>query len=169
MRLRQYNPTDFSYISQWVDSPRVHALWCANVIPYPVTAENFHALLAENAARFQDSVFIATEDTGEPIGFFSYSVNCPENSGFLKYVILDARHRGKGYGSRMLKLALTYAFQLTAVEYVQINVFDVNLAARSCYARLGFTERHTTPDALAFEGEAWDRLNLVISSPSRTE
>lgn len=37
MRLRPYIATkDYHYITQWIDDDRVHALWCANLIPYPL-------------------------------------------------------------------------------------------------------------------------------------
>lgn len=169
MRLRQYSKNDFSYLAKWVNSERIHALWCANSISYPMTQESFHALLEKNAAEWGDSVFLATEDDGQPVGFFSYSVNIAENSGFLKYVVLDSELRGKGYGTQMLTLALRYAFEITGVDFVQINVFDVNEAARKCYARIGFSERRVTENALTFHGETWKRHNLTISGIPNTK
>ena len=47
----------------------------ANLIPYPVTKENFHAFLETNAVEWTDSAYVATETNGEIIGFFCYSIN----------------------------------------------------------------------------------------------
>lgn len=162
MRLRQYTQNDFPCLAKWVNNERVHALWCANAIPFPMTPEGFHTLLEKNAKEWGDSTFLATQDDGQPVGFFAYSVNNEENSGFLKYVVLDSGLRGKGYGKQMLTLALKYAFEITGVDFVQINVFDVNDAARKCYAGIGFTERRMTENAFSFRGESWARHNLAI-------
>ena len=42
----------------------------------------------------------------------------------------------------MLKLALQYAFDITGVELVQLNVFDENVVAKHCYEKIGFIEHH---------------------------
>lgn len=190
MRLRQYRQTDFSAVEKWIDSERIHALWCANAIPYPMTRESFHALLKQNAEQWGDSAFLATEDDGQLVGFFCYSTSAgnqtlarqasdsqtadrghdtEDNYGFLKYVVLDPERRGQGCGTRMLKLALKHAFEITEVDYVQINVFDANEAARKCYARIGFTERGLTENALTFRGETWARHNLIIKKKNYSE
>ena len=50
MRIRPYiESKDYKYLEKWIDSERIHALWCANQIPYPVSKEGFHDLLGKNA------------------------------------------------------------------------------------------------------------------------
>nr|WP_300813212.1 hypothetical protein [uncultured Acetatifactor sp.] len=50
MRIRPYiESRDYEYIEKWVDNEKIHALWCANLIPYPVTKENLHAFLEKTA------------------------------------------------------------------------------------------------------------------------
>jgi hypothetical protein len=76
MRIRPYiESRDYEYIEKWIDDEKTHALWCANLIPYPVTKENFHAFLETNAVEWTDSAYVATETNGEIIGFFCYSIN----------------------------------------------------------------------------------------------
>ncbi len=74
------------------------------------------------------------------IGFFCYSFNVDDNTGFLKFVIVDCKKRGMGYGKKMLQLALKYAFDITGVNLVQLNVFEENIAAKHCYKEIGFIE-----------------------------
>ena len=107
MRIRPYiESRDFASVETWIEDEKIHALWCANLIPYPVTKENFHAFLEKNALEWTDSAYVATEKSGELIGFFCYSVNVDEDAGFLKLVIVDRNKRGRGYGKEMLKLAV---------------------------------------------------------------
>lgn len=163
MRIRPYiESKDFEHVEQWIDTEKIHALWCAGLIPYPVTRQNLRILLEKNAEDWTDSAYVATEDDGSVTGFFCYSINTENNEGFLKLVVVDPAKRGRGYGKRMLKLALKYAFDLTGAEQVQINVFTENSAARSCYEKIGFTERSFTEHAFFYQGESWGRYNLVI-------
>ncbi|HBE09295.1 MAG TPA: hypothetical protein DCY81_01960 [Lachnospiraceae bacterium] len=38
---------DYEYISNWISDERTHAMWCANLIPYPVEKENLRSFLSE--------------------------------------------------------------------------------------------------------------------------
>lgn len=164
MRLRPYiSDYDYEYLEKWIQDERVHALWCANLISYPLSREALTSALEKSAREWRDSAYVATEDDGRPVGFFAYSVNLAENAGFLKFVVVDNELRGQGYGSGMLKLILEYAFHITGVSSVQLNVFDVNEAARRCYSKAGFTERSTAENVFAYKGESWGRCSMVIS------
>lgn len=163
MRIRPYiENKDYKYIEKWVGDEKEHALWCANLIPYPVTKENLHAFLEKTAMEWTDSAYVATETDGKIIGFFCYSINVDDNTGFLKLVMIDRNLRGKGYGKEMLKLALQYAFQITGVRVVQLNVFDENAIAKHCYKKVGFIEESITSNAFQYKNESWNRCHMMI-------
>ncbi len=73
MRIRPYQNKDFNTISGWITDERSHALWCANLIPYPLEKKGFDDLLQKVEERFGDSPFVATTDAGKVIGFFCFS------------------------------------------------------------------------------------------------
>ena len=75
MRIRPYQEKDFAVISGWITDVRSHALWCANLMPFPFTKKGFDGLLRDAEERFGDSPFVATEDNGKVVGFFCFSVN----------------------------------------------------------------------------------------------
>lgn len=162
MRIRPYIPDkDYEYVSKWIDDKRTHAFWCANRLPYPMTQQSFHDFLKKNAIDQADSAYVATEDNGQTVGFFCYSVNPADNIGFLKFIIIDKTKRGKGCGKEMLKLALQYAFQITGAKAVQLNVFNENALAKQCYEKAGFVERKTDKDAFSYKDELWSRCNMI--------
>lgn len=164
MRIRPYIPNkDYKCVSKWIDSERTHAFWCANRLPYPITQPSFHDFLEKNAVDWTVSAYIATENNGQPIGFFCYSVNTTDNIGFLKFVIVDKTKRGKGYGKEMLNLALQYAFQITGANTVQLNVFIENILAKQCYEKVGFVEKNMDKDVFSYKDELWSRCNMVVS------
>ena len=114
------------------------------------------------AQRFGDSPYVATSEDGKLIGFFCYSVDLETNEGMLKFVVTNPDYREKGYGKEMLKLAVKYAFEITKVEAVHLNVFPENERAKKCYESVGFTERRNDKNAFSFKNESWGRCNMII-------
>ena len=96
MRLRPYIPSkDYEYIQSWITDERMHALWCANLIPYPMMAKKLQDVLEKDAQDWGGCAYVATEDDGILVGFFVLAVNLSNNSGFLKFVIVDNNIEGK--------------------------------------------------------------------------
>ena len=167
MRIRPYIPNiDYRYISEWIDDERTHAFWSANRFSYPITPESFHDFLEKISIDWTDCAYVATENSGQVIGFFCYSVNAEDNIGFLKFVIVDNTKRGNGYGTEMLNLALQYAFQITGAKTVQLNVFRENIAAKQCYEKVGFVEKNVDKNVFAYKDELWSRSNMTILKES---
>ncbi len=163
MRIRPYiDSKDFDELKNWITEERAHAMWCANLINYPIEKENFKKIMLEAAERFGDSPYVATSQDGQLMGFFCYSANMDTNEGMLKFVMMNPEYRGKGYGKEMLKLALKYAFDITNVQTVQLNVFPENEQAKKCYESIGFKERKTDVNAFTYKDESWGRCNMVI-------
>lgn len=163
MRLRPFILCrDFDEIKNWISDERTHAMWCANIIKYPIEKEDFKNVMLEAAAKFGDSPYVATADDGKVVGFFCYSVNFGTNEGMLKFVMVDPARRGKGSGKAMLRLAVKYAFEITNADTVQLNVFAENERAKKCYESVGFAVRGTDVNAFAFKDELWGRCNMAI-------
>ena len=163
MRIRPYQNKDFDIISQWITDERSHALWCANLMPYPLEKNSFDALLQEAEERFGDSPFVATTNDGQVVGFFCFSVNLHTNEGMLKFVVIENTMRNKGYGCEMLKLAIKYAFEIAKADAVHLNVFPENPGAKKCYEKAGFKERTLTENAFSFKDESWGRCNMITT------
>ena len=153
---------DFDEIKNWISDERTYAMWCANFIKYPMEKENFNNVMLEEAVKFGASPYVAITDDGKVVGFFCYSVNLSTNEGMLKFVMVNPLQRGKGLGKAMLQLATEYAFNITKVDAVQLNVFPENIRAQKCYESVGFVERKTDVNAFSFKDESWGICNMVI-------
>ena len=57
---------------------------------------------------------------------------------------------------------MEYAFKITKVDTVHLNVFFENTRAQKCYESVGFVARKTDMGAFSFKDESWDRCNMVI-------
>lgn len=163
MRVRPYLDKDFDKISEWITDERSNALWCANLISYPLEKENFNQVLSDMSNRFNDNAFVATTDDCNVVGFFCFSLNLNTNEGMLKFVVVDNTVRSKGYGSEMISLAVKYAFEIEKAKAVQLNVFPENIGAKRCYEKVGFQEKSLIENAFAFGEELWGRCNMVIA------
>ena len=153
---------DFESLRQWSTDARTHAMWCADLLPYPPDAEGFADALRQIQARSGDQPYIAADAAGEAVGFFCAMPDPQTKEIMLKFVIVDPARRGQGVGQRMLRAAVRMLFAQTDADAVQLMVFAENPAARACYRHAGFSERSLTPDAFRFGDETWSRCNMVI-------
>ena len=87
--------------------------------------------------------------------------NEQEKSGFLKFIIVNNKLRGQGYGAEMLRQFLRIAYDNTDVSSVKLSVFDVNADARKCYEKAGFIVVENMPDAFSYRDEMWGRCIMV--------
>lgn len=162
MRLRPFiSLQDFDEIKTWITDERLHAMWCANRFKFPMDKTDFDNVMSDMAIKYKESPFVATSDDGMLLGFFCYSLNLETNEGMLKFVMVNPKIRGKGYGKQMLRLALDYAFNISKADAVHLNVFPENTSAKKCYESVGFTERNLTPDAFKYKAECWGRCNMI--------
>lgn len=61
MQLRPYSSYyDASIICKWSNEERTHMLWCASRFSFPLSQNNFDAVLFENEREWKDSAFVAT-------------------------------------------------------------------------------------------------------------
>lgn len=158
LKLRPYRAEDCAAIAQWIKDARAHALWCANLLPYPFDEDSFERVRMEGERRWGYKSFVVTADDGERIGYFQMNRNPQDHSAFLGFVIVNDALRGKGYGANMLKLIKEYAFSVMNAEKIMLRVFDVNEAAVRCYRNAGFSVTEHTAADFSFQKEKWGRF-----------
>lgn len=80
------------------------------------------------------------------------------------FVIVDDAKRGMGYGKEMLRLALTFAFEVLCAEKVTLGVFEHNAPAYGCYKAVGFRDvQMEQPEVCEVCGERWRVLELAMT------
>ena len=58
---------DFSVIKDWITDEKSHAMWCADLMHYPLEITNFKEVLFEAAKRFGDIPYVAVTDEGDVV------------------------------------------------------------------------------------------------------
>ena len=164
MHLRNYNEqTDFIHIENWISDERTHALWSAGRLSYPLSKEGLHKYLAEQILSNEkeyDGAYVYADDNDLPVGFFIFTVNVQDKSGFVRFIMVDSTSRGKGYGTKMLVELQRFAYDRTGVTSIRLIVFDVNTAARKCYEKAGFSVISDALDAFPYQDETWGRYMM---------
>ena len=163
MEIRPYKSSDFYKIKTWVNNERDHALWCANLIPYPLEKHGFEKTLKEISLKNNDIPLVSVTEKGDLAGFFCYGINSDTKVGKLKFIIISPTYRNKGYGKEMVSLAVKNAFDNQA-NSVELNVFSCNIKAKKCYSGAGFSVRLITENAFRFKNEIWTRYNMTIET-----
>jgi RimJ/RimL family protein N-acetyltransferase len=75
----------------------------------------------------------------------------------------DPDFRGHGFGTEATRLAVAYAFE-AGVHRVSLEVFDFNPRARHVYEKCGFVTEGVARDALWWEGEWHDAVQMSMLS-----
>ncbi len=78
-----------------------------------------------------------------------------KDSVHFGFVIVDPACRGKGIGSRLLRLAQDLSYGEMGAEKTELMVFTCNERAHQCYLNLGFRDVREAP--IEIDGEVWNR------------
>ena len=101
----------------------------------------------------------------EVIGHISFKdIDYILKSARVGKVLIGVDVRGKGYGTKMMNAALTFAFETLQLENVTLGVFDFNISAIRCYEKVGFQQQTFLKDARQFENEYWNLIEMSISA-----
>lgn len=162
MRLRPYKDCDAKYIAGWITSEKMFYQWSAGKYEnYPATAEDIIAFYdgqVENDGFFE----MTAEAENGPVGHLIMRF-LDEEKTILRFgfVVVDNTKRGMGYGKKMLRLALKFAFEILCVKKVTIGVFENNPAAYHCYRSVGFCEAEPVQTEIyPIMGEEWKCIYL---------
>lgn len=165
IRLRPYEKSDAKAIVSWIKDEVTFRKWCANRFDhYPITADELNAQYQE--CEGQNGFFVVTAvDDLEVVGqLFIRFLDDARKVARFGYVIVDDSKRGKGYGKKMVSLALQLSFEILKVDKVTLGVFENNPKAYHCYRSVGF---HDAPipqtHHLMLLGEDWECLDLEIT------
>ena len=157
MRLRTYKNSDAEKIVSWLQDKTAFARWSFGMLEYPLTVEAFQNFMVKLLEDERTWLLTALDEAGEPVGFFGMTkADYVQNSVHLCYIVVSDRCRGKGYGTRMLTLALRYATDLLQMKRVTLRVFATNEPARHVYQKVGFRFESQEAERVTSMGQEYE-------------
>ena len=117
-------------------------------------------------------------EIGQP-GWRRYWVICDDNGDMIAHIDLrsrdepntahrallgmgmDVKHRGKGIGSRLVKFVLDWAKQQPAIEWVDLQVMNNNVAGVKLYQKMGFELQGRYESMFCIDSEFYNYLSMT--------
>ena len=169
MKLRPYKPDDAKTIIGWIKDERALRLWSADRYgAYPVTAKdmNYKYMECNGDCEESDNFYPMTAVSEEGIvgHLILRYTDKAQKTIRIGFVIVDDTKRGKGYGKRMIQMAIRYAFDMLQAEKVTLGVFENNPSAYYCYKAAGFQEIPQEKRYIFdFYGEQWACIEMEVN------
>lgn len=169
--LRDYVNTDEHILLGFVKDERDFRLWTADRYgKYPLKGGEINANYKKCAENCFFKPFMV-EENGTPIGHFILRNPTADPRVFrIGFVLVDKNLRGKGYGQKIIQLAVRYAYDKLNATQVNLGVFINNKCAVECYKKVGFELVLNSFDNLEdanevhfydFYGEQWEYAKMV--------
>ncbi|WP_251497877.1 GNAT family N-acetyltransferase [Otoolea muris] len=139
LRLRPCKLADGRFLLTWLADERTVEFWRADRFTWPLTQGQLDTYFRDFEADQNAMAFTALDARGHPCGHFSFrNISWEENRAHMGFIVVDPAARGMGYGRRMVRQALRYAFGCLGLSAVTLGVYDCNEPARRCYEAEGF-------------------------------
>ena len=169
LKLRPYKPKDGEAIASWIKDERALRKWSSDRYgAFPITAEdiNYKYLKCNGDCEEEDNFYPMTAvDENGPVGHLILRyTNAEKTTIRLGFIIVDDGKRGRGYGKRMIQMAIRYAFDMLKAKKITLGVFDNNPSAYYCYKAAGFREIPTEQESVfTILGEKWKCIELEVN------
>lgn len=139
--IRSYKKSDARLIVSWIKDKTTFCRWSqGRYSEFPVKEKDMIAYY--EAFEGDNKTFPVTAcDNEEIVGHMLLKI-IDENKRLVRFgcIIVDDSKTGRGYGTKMLKSAMEYAFETLNASEITIGVFEDNVPARKCYEKLGFSD-----------------------------
>lgn len=158
--IKPFNSSYIEKILSWTKDEESFYRWSAGVLGnYPIVASAFNEKIHELKSTRLFYPYVVKLDN-EVVGFFTLRYRVESvNDLTIGFVILDPSIRGKGYGEKMLNLAINLAFNKYKSDSVNLRVFKDNIAAYNCYKKVGLKE-NGVKDTYNILDYKWDVVEL---------
>ena len=172
MKLRPYKAGDARTITSWIKDETALRKWSSDRYgAYPITAQdiNYKYLECNGDCTEPDNFYPMTAVDGDDVvGHLILRYTNPEKTVIrLGFIIVDDSKRGKGYGKKMIQMAIKYAFDMLKARKITLGVFDNNPSAYYCYKAAGFKEIiMEQPCIYEILGEKWNCIEMEVDYES---
>ena len=158
IRLRAVEPEDWEshYINRF-DTPARRLLEYSVELPPTISeARQFAEAHADFPANSGRLMFTIESVDGKNLGGTNLNSIDERNGTFSIGIQIDREHRGKGYGTRAMRILFRYAFLERRLNKFYVSVLDDNEASARMLKRLGCMEEGVQRQVVYTDGKYHD-------------
>ncbi len=135
--LREISPADSERLYRWRMDPANRPMFRDTAL---VPFDRHERFVARYFEADNTDCWFVIEAGGVPVGTIAlYGLSADRAEGEWGRLVIDAGHRGRGYGKRALGLLIRYAREI-GVRRLRCEVLSGNDAAEKLYRAMGFEE-----------------------------
>lgn len=162
--LRDYRLEDLSHIRKWVNDREITGT-LHDVFNFPQTlhdSESFLKMMMESGSSTKGFV-IAERESHEYIGQIDlHHIDWKNRCATMGIVIGRQELLGKGYGHEAIELLKDFVFNTINLHRLELDVYENNPRAYSCYLKSGFVEEGRLRKKLYRDGQYWDIIQMGL-------
>ena len=157
--LERIKNDDMTYIYEWFKDVEFLKFY-DYMPPVPQSKEEVDRTFNDYEKNEQSDVFaIRLIENNQIIGIAGFDDIVKENKVATLFIgIGDKNVRGRGYGTKALKLLIEYGFEKLDFHRIQLNVLEFNTAAISLYESEGFKREGTYREFVLRDDKRYDLL-----------
>lgn len=135
MKLTQYSPAYFNFLSKWITDPDLLFQFAGTEFSYPITENQITDYQLKNPDR---SFYIGLNTANEAFAFGEIIPQKTNTPRLGRLLIGNPADRGKGYGTAFIHLLLAECQKKFQAKTIELFVLEGNAAAIQCYQKIGF-------------------------------
>jgi RimJ/RimL family protein N-acetyltransferase len=166
LELQPFSESDIDTLLEWVDSPRLLALWAGSTFSHPLDRPQLERHLCRASGQEPDLLIFKAgcPQTGRTVGHVELGgIDRELRSATVGLALIGPAESGRGELSIMLLRAiLAVAFDRLALHRVQTAVLVSDWQAIACYREAGFSSEGVLRDSLCLKGMYGDQRMMSI-------
>lgn len=168
IRLRATQPEDWEgYYYNRFDSTARRLLECAVELPPTIAeAKKFVETFSDFSSGTGRIMFTIENVKGENVGGINLNSIDEKNGTFSIGIQIDQDHRGKGYGTRAVRMLLRYAFYERRLNKFNDYVLEGNEASATMMRKLGCIQEGVRRKVIYTKGQY---LDLILFGLTKDE
>ncbi|MFC4025550.1 GNAT family N-acetyltransferase [Oceanobacillus longus] len=166
IQLEYFETSDFQQLINWIETPELLRQWGGPAFDFPLTVNQLEKYMENANSDSSDTLVykVVDKETEAVIGHISLGrIDRKNRSARIgKVLVGDKNARGKGIGEQMIKQILTIAFDELCLHRISLGVYDFNVAAISCYEKVGFIKEGLLRDSAKNGDEYWSSWEMSV-------
>ncbi|OJJ20349.1 hypothetical protein BKI52_17960 [marine bacterium AO1-C] len=160
MKAELFTDQDYERLLPWVESRQVLLQWASPGYDYPVTKTQ---LIKKNQERGDQRLIYkgVLDDEIVAHGEIGFIDDVNQSARLCKILINPAR-RGQGLGTLWIKTLVDIGFVELKLNRIELNVYDYNQPAITCYQKAGLTIEGRIRDAYKVDNNFWSVYRMSI-------